>query len=224
MKKIALMMLAPIVLAGCGGGTGEGGDDAPAASDVALANGMPTVEGFEESDVSGDRKTEANKMHEVTYVADGSVEDVFDFYKAHYTEAGFGPKNTYINFAAEDPDYGGYVQVFSESDEVMVHVSPNKGSGEYSATTQLGDGFPLYEGVAEEDYDIRPRSSGSRMVIFRPDADPADIAAFYRAAGEEEGFALRSVTYSAGNDKESIKVNIVDQDEGVKVTAATYGQ
>ncbi len=220
MKKIMLMALAPVVLAGCGGGEG---DDAPAASDIALANGMPTVEGFEEGDVSGDRKTEANKMHEVTYMADGTVGEIFDFYKAHYTEAGLGPKNTTINFSAEDSSYGGYVQIFSESDEIMVHVSPKKGSGEFSATTQLGDGFPLYEGVAEGDYDIRPRSDGSRMVIFRPDADPAEIAEFYRAAGEKEGFELRSITYSAGNDTDNIKVGIISQDEGVKVIAAKYG-
>ncbi|MEP0189094.1 MAG: hypothetical protein ABJP70_04565 [Erythrobacter sp.] len=225
MKKIALMMLAPIALAGCGGEASEGGDDAaPAGSDIVLANGMPTVEGFEEGDVSGDRKTEANGMHEVTYIADGSVADVFDFYKAHYSSAGLGPKNTTINFSAEDTDYGGYVSVFSETDDIMVHVSPRKGSGEFSASTQLGDGFPIYEGVAEGDYDIRPRSDGSRMVIFRPDADPADIAAFYRAAGEKEGFELKSVTYSAGNDTENVKIGIIGQDEGVKVVAATYGQ
>lgn len=222
MKKIALMALAPIVLAGCGGEAGEA--DAPEASEVTLANGMPTMAGFEESDVTGEQTNDANKMHEVTYMADGTVEEVFDFYKAHYSEAGLGPKNTTINFTAEDTDYGGYVQVFSETEDIMVHVSPRKGSGEFSATTQLGDGFPLYEGVAESDYEIRPRPDGSRMVIFRPKADPAEIAQFYREAGLKEGLELKSVTYQAGNDDARIKVGIIGQDEGVKVIAATYGQ
>lgn len=222
MRKTLMASLLALSVAACGGEAGEG--EVQEAAETALANGMPAIAGFEEGDVTGEETEQDNAKHDVTYATDSGVAEAFDFYREHYAGKGYEPSSIYINFRAEDTDYGGYVQVHADRDPVMVHVSPNKGSGSFSATTQLGDGFPLYPGVEADGYDINERSSGSRLVIFRIAEDPYKIFEFYRDAGVSEGFEIRDITFSANSDAERVRIGIYSEEEGSKVTASRSDQ
>ena len=209
------------MLAGCGGGDTAGGEAADQTENLAeaakLASGIPAYPGFAEGDVTSDETESESGKQEITYTSSGTPGEVYEFYKAYYAEAGYDLTNAMVTFDSDKPGYGGYVQVFNETAQVMVHVSPDKGSGEYSVTTQLGDGFPLYAGVPAEDYDVNERPSGSRLVIFRVKDDPAKILEFYRDAGVDSGMSVKQLYLRASNASESVMIYANHADTGSTV-------
>lgn len=209
-----------LLLAGCGGETADGeaaGDAATVAEAAKLASGIPAYPGFAESDVTQDETDSESGKREITYTASGTPEEVYEFYKAYYGDAGYDLTNAMVTYDSDKPGYGGYVQVFNETAQVMVHASPDKGSGQYSLTTQLGDGFPLYDGVPPSDYEVNERSNGSRLVIFRVKDDPAKILEFYRDAGVASGLGIKQLYLRVANPSETVMIYANQNDTGSSV-------
>ncbi|MBC2776581.1 hypothetical protein [Parasphingopyxis marina] len=220
MKKHFLAAAALAALTACGGGEQAATTEAEAPETEApemLANGAPAFGSVAAEDIERDET--ASNRREIAYLSDGSVADIAAFYRAYFGDTGYEIYEGGANFRAEDRDYGGYVQLFDEGERMMVHVSPNVGSGSYDLSENLGDGFPVYPGVPETDYDVNPRPSGSRLVIFRVAADPLDILDFYREAAREAGFEEHNISLAARSEGERVKVGIYNTGERRRVVA-----
>lgn len=228
MKKIILSAAAFAALAACsdsGGEQAETGDEAAVAAPAltALPNGIPAFGDFDPA-TGVEREETEGKRHEVAYLSAGEVADIFDFYRRHYGEAGYEIYEGGATFKADDPTYGGYVQLFDQGERLMVHVSPKAGSGGYNLSENLGDGFPAYPGVPEEEYDVNPRPDGSRLVIFRLPNSPdtaLEVLNFYREGAREAGFEERNLNLAARNDAERVNINVIDINDGAERRVVT---
>lgn len=223
MKKTILAATAFVALAACGGGEDSGAGEtaeteAPETeAPTMLANGAPAFGEVADGDIERDEAEGAR--HEIAYLSGGSLAEIVAFYSDYYAEAGYEIYEGGVTFRAEDRDYGGYVQVYDQGEQIMVHVSPNVGSGSYDLAENLGDGFPVYPGVPAEGYDVRPRSNGSRLVIFRLVAEASDVLDFYREAGAEAGFEESNASIAARTDGERVRIGVFDNGERRRVVA-----
>ncbi|MCA1748770.1 MAG: hypothetical protein ABR601_07570 [Parasphingopyxis sp.] len=225
MKRQILSAAAFAAVAACGG-SDTGSEPAGAEDEVAavaeapamLPNGIPAYGDFDPA-TGIEREESEGARHEVAYLSPGSIADIFEFYRRHYRDAGHEIPEGGVDFGSDDPAFGGYVQLFDQGERLMVHVSPKAGSGGYDLSENLGDGFPAYPGLSEDEYDVRPRSNGSRLVIFRisngPDA-ALEVLDFYREAGREAGYEERGLSLAARSEAERIEINITDTNDGAE--------
>ncbi|MEP0189095.1 MAG: hypothetical protein ABJP70_04560 [Erythrobacter sp.] len=230
MKKswtlVSLALPLSLALAACNGGAGEGDAEGGEAEDEAagLANGVPAYEGFSQDDLTGEETDKPNKRHQVTYDTKADPGDVFAFYRKHYTDADYKIEHLEVSFEADNRDFGGRMSVRKFGGDSLVWVIPNKGSGEYSATTQLGDGFPVYPDVDPAVYEIDERSNGSRLAKFKINADMDEIFDFYRDAGLKEGFDIDAMRFDAESKDERLSIYMRENDVGTEVRVTQWDE